>query len=356
MDNIERFVVNASRSGSTLLSRMLGEDPGTLSLSEFFGAFDSRLRLAQRPLTGAEFAVALCGTDEIGLLGLTRGFLIKDIHHEFQATPQDLQRWGVKYQPALFAMALPSLSDKPVAYLDELVAYARAQPAQGFPDHCRSLWRWMGESLGKKAWVERTGASLRWVPELCRAFPDALYVHIHRDGPETALSMRNHNWGILAAELFERPPSMEDLEEAVRNPQPGDADRFGRFFGKDLPPVETYGHYWSYLICNGYSAFRHLRPEQVLDVRFEDLEAHPRRELLRIAEFFRLPGDRDWIDQAASLVTGGRVQPRAPALPQEERSRLEKACLPGQVLLGRVDPAWAYEPYRRIREVFDRHS
>ncbi len=186
-------------------------------------------------------------------------------------------------------------------------------------------------------WVERTGASFRWMPELSRTFPDGRYVHIHRDGLEAALSMREHNWFVLAAEFFENPPDPETLQAAFEHPGTGDDDPYARFYGAAMPALEKFARYWSYLIANGVRALDRLDPAQVLEIYFEDLCASPASTLTRIAEFFELPDDPGWIDRAAAEVTGD-VHRRALELSVDERHRAEVACRPGQVLLGREDP------------------
>jgi len=53
---MERFIVGTGRCGSTLLSRMLGLNPETLSLFEYFNGLDVFRRFAPEPVSGAEFA------------------------------------------------------------------------------------------------------------------------------------------------------------------------------------------------------------------------------------------------------------------------------------------------------------
>ena len=46
------------------------------------------------------------------------------------------------------------------------------------------------ERCGRPCWVERSGSSIEYLEGLHAFFPEARFLHIHRDGPEAALSMR----------------------------------------------------------------------------------------------------------------------------------------------------------------------
>ncbi|MET0886081.1 MAG: sulfotransferase [Mycetocola sp.] len=355
MDDVERFVVSTGRSGSTLLSKMLDLNSEVLSLSEFIGAMEHFNRFSTEPMTGPEFSVLLGGGNEIGAL-IPPDRPIKDVFHEFMPSPDDLKRWGHRSPSPLFAMALPSLSPDPIALMDDLVEFANAQPARMVADQYRALWRWMGERAGKKCWVERTGANLRWLPEQRDAFPDARYVLLHRDGPETALSLRDHSWGIIAAEVFEDPPTTDQVKQALRSRADGTPHPYSHLYDDARPSVERFGRFWSFLIANGFRGFRHMRPEQLLDVRFEDLTQDPAAQLTRIKEFLELPDDDGWIERAAALITPGRLALRAPELSENEQASLEKACQIGQILLERADPFEGREAYVRVREATEEFS
>ena len=179
-----------------------------------------------------------------------------------------------------------------------------------------------------------------------RTFPDAKYVHIHRDGISASLSMREHNWFVWASAYDEVPPTEEELLEALENPS--DTDPVTRLF-LTKPPLEQFGRMWTRQIARGFREFIHLRPEQYLPVRFEDLQSHPERELKRIGEFFELPDDPGWESRAAALIDTSLGQ-RPHNLPAEELARVHAAVLPGHILLGREDPASLDEAHRVIRK------
>lgn len=51
--------------------------------------------------------------------------------------------------------------------------------------------------FGRRTWIVRTGGPVPMAPVLARHFPHAPFVHIYRDGPETANSKSRHT-GVLA--------------------------------------------------------------------------------------------------------------------------------------------------------------
>jgi hypothetical protein len=340
---VEGFIVSTGRAGSTLLSKLVAENRQVLSLSEFLGAVDNLRRFPVEPVSGAEFGAMLSCPDDIGVLMRSRGFRIKESTYEHGVADR---RWGVLEIPALLAATLPTLTDDPDALFDEIIAFTSGLPTQPAGDQYRALFGWLCERLGRSAWIERAGASLRYFPELRRTFPEGRYVHIHRDGLETALSMREHNWFVLAAAFHHRPPSAELLDQVGRA---GDDDTDPiRDMYENKPPVERFGEMWSYMIAKGFQGFAELAPEQLLDVRYEDLIAQPGVTLERIGAFFDLPPDPGWIDRAVATVRNDGVV-RTPSLTADERRRLEEACRPGQVLLGRADPTGLPEAYASIR-------
>ena len=78
---------------------------------------------------------------------------------------------------------------------------------------------------------------------------------------------------------------------------------------------------------------QNLPPEQVLDLRFDDLQKDAERELRRIIRF--VSGDlenEDWVRQAAAIPKPSRS--KFAQLGPEERAALTEACRPGLERLG----------------------
>ena len=49
------------------------------------------------------------------------------------------------------------------------------------------------ERFDRTHWIERSGSSIDYLGALNASFPKARFLHLHRDGYETALSMRGHH-------------------------------------------------------------------------------------------------------------------------------------------------------------------
>jgi hypothetical protein len=201
--------------------------------------------------------------------------------------------------------------------------------------------------------VERSGPSIQHLPQLVDLFPDALYVHLHRDGAETALSMSQHQYFQLEASFFFNPPDRAEIEatEYAGKPVTPD-DPFSQRL-KNLLPLEKFGEYWSYMQIMAYRGLARLRPDQVLDIQFEDLIAHPHATLQKIADFLQLPAKSDWIDDAAKMVEGAPPA-RFGKLNPDERDALEKSCRTGRLLLGREDLPWTTPTLELIKQIKDR--
>jgi putative sulfotransferase len=105
------------------------------------------------------------------------------------------------------------------------------------------------------------------------------------------------------------------------------------------PDAAWFGRFWTRQIERGMQACEELPGDRYLEVRFEDLVARPRPLLRRIAGFFELDAEQDgWIESAARLIRG--IPPtRFGGLPADEQRRLDEACRPGMLRLGRLEAA-----------------
>lgn len=345
---MERFIISTGRSGSTLLTRMVAENRKLLVLNEFIAAMDPVDRFDPNPVSGAEFARILNSTCDIAVLVYERSLKVSE--RALKGKVDEGRIWGEpNVMPSLAATVFPTLTDEPIALFDEAIGFARTQPVQTMRAHYLALFTWLAKLLGREAWIERSGLTMRWFPELRRLFPNARYLHIHRSGVEAALSMMHHPWFTLSSQFESQPPSRADIEKAISLNAISPEDPVGRFYD-DKPPVEYFGWNWSYAIARAYHEFVHLDRDQFTDMWFEHLVADPRAEMARLAEFFELPDDEGWIERAAGMVNAD-VKERAPDLTAEQLARLEQACLPGEVLLGRKDPNGLMQTYRTIREI-----
>lgn len=333
MSERDRFVVGTGRCGSTLLSKMLAENSTVLSLFEFFSGIDQFFRFRTDPVSGNELASRLEEDHPMLTMVLRRGYEVPEVAYPFGAATARLERTDPI--PWTLAIAVSRVSDDPDRLFAEMLEQARAQPVQPLAVHYPELLGWLTRRTGKRLWIERSGTSMDFATELKTFFPGARFVHIHRDGYETALSMREYSVLRLAV------PVMNGLLGPVEYSHDG-LVAFERENAAAIdetlasrPPVELYGRYWSGQVEDGLRALDTLDPDDVFEVRFEDLVTAPRAILEPMSDFFELPEqDSGWIDRACDLVRG--VPPlRFGDLGDDEQQRLAEACAPGMQALGR---------------------
>jgi len=332
---MDRFIVGTGRCGSTLLSRMLAESPETLSVFEFFNGLDATRRFRPDPVPGSDFGDLIGSEQPFVTAVLRRGYEVAEITYPFGASGARFGRDDAL--PWILVSMLPRLSDRPDALYDEVVALCASLPAQSVPAHSRDLFEKLAERFDRRCWIERSGSSIDYLPELCAVFPEARFLHIHRDGREAALSMREHHAYRLPIALLYQPSG--DASETARiltalRADPTPDDPVSRILAS-RPPVAYYGRYWTDQVLRGARAWPALGANRHLAVRFEDLVREPHALLRRIADFFGLDPERDgWIDRASGLVRG--VPPtRFGDLSGEEQQILRDACAPGMERLGR---------------------
>ena len=333
---MDRFIVGTGRCGSTLLSRMLGEHPAVCSLFEFFTGLDPGRRFQHAAMSGEEYAALLAAEQPMLTAVLRRGYRVAEVTYPFgrgRYAPHDGLPW-------ILVSTLGRLADDPDALFDETMAFLRGLPPQSAAAHHRGLFDWLARRCGREIWIERSGSSIDYLEGLARCFPDARFLHIHRDGPEAALSMREHHAYRLPISILYGAPVDDGRRLGELGPldvtAPPAADDAISVILRSRPPAEYFGRYWSDQLLHGFRALRLLDRAQYAELRFEDLLAEPGRVLRQICEFFDLDPERDgWLARAEQLVET-LPPPRMPALPPAEREALEAACRPGMQLLGRL--------------------
>jgi hypothetical protein len=333
---VDRFVVGTGRCGSTLLSRMLAEHPAVCSVFEFFTGLDWAERFAPGKVPGPALAALLARPQPVIDAVLRRGYPVEEVAYPFgrgRYRPGDPMPW-------LLVSMLPRLSDDPDALFEALMAFAAGLPAQAMPAHYRAVFAWLAAHSGRTAWIERSGSSIDYLEALGAAFPDARFVHLHRDGREAALSMREHHaYRLPIALMYDAPldsgERLSELPPIDLATTPSAGDPVSRILAS-RPPVALFGRYWSDQLLRGFRALRGIDAGRYLEVRFEDLLVRPRPVLAEIAAFFALDGaGGDWLERAAGLVGPGPA-PRFDALSGAEQAALSEACRPGMMLLGRA--------------------
>lgn len=333
------FVVGTGRAGSTAVSRLLHAHPDVLSLSELWFSVGPRglpageldgarfWRLLSRPRPGLDAAIR-SGAYAPELLYPRLG------HGRFSAET------GI---PALCLTPLPALTGDPDGLHDELAAEVPGWPARTAAAHWAALFDRLCDRFGRTVVVERSGYSLRLVPALRAAFPAARFVHLHRHGPDCALSMSRHpgfRMITLLLEMCERVgvAGIEELTPAHAAQLPPDlaallTDRYDPALVLDRPlPLTRFGRLWSDTILTGLAHLSEVPPAQRTDLRYESLLADPHTELTRLAEVIGVPPHPSWLREATALLDPSRSGTTTTLSP-DDRAALLTACQPGMTAL-----------------------
>ena len=333
------FVVSTGRCGSTLLSAMIRKHPQLLSISEFFTYLGPGA--VRAPRVSGEAAFRRLNTPAPGLRAfLESGASISELIYPLDAG----RRFSRQDVPPIMCTTLPHLTDDCEKLWDELGPELRSRERHRLMDHYRFVFEWLTRHFGRKLWVERSGGTLPMSPVLARYFPDARFVHIFRDGRDTALSMYNHagfRAMAMTASAFDRVGLDPFSPKNWRGSSPWVhivAAIHGRFF----PPkrimaanvdLATFGWLWSGMIKRGIEFLNTLPADQVLSIRFESLLESPQEEMTRFIEFVGPQlYDSRWLGEVSALPRS--TKPRWPRLGSVNQRRLAEACAPGQQILG----------------------
>jgi putative sulfotransferase len=303
------------------MSQLLREHPAVLSLSEFFAMLHapSLPAFPGEPLTGAEFW-ALLSTPRQDVVSIVR-------QCGAPVDPETLQRKVAP--PPLLMMALPLLANDPVAVHEEVGSYVRGLPRADSGTQYSRLFGWLCQRFSRPVWVERSGGSTGFLPELLTRWPEGRYLHLVRDGRSVTLSMAPRRGFRLAAAVG----GLDVRDRAKASAEDLIAAAVART-GAGTVTLERLGALWAQQVVATNERLRTLPADQVLQMRYEDLVGDPARELEHIVDFFEIaeltPGA--WLRWAASQVED-REQPWR-ELPEPDRGRLEAACLPGLRVFG----------------------
>lgn len=328
------LILGSARCGSTLVSQILNAHPAVLSVSELFAAAGHNA-FRPRHLDGARFwahmarpsrAMAQVANPDAAPSEFLYGRVQNPAHDPWHCPP-------------ILAVTLPHLSENPDALFDALAGQMRARAPAPLAAHYRALFQAMARQIGgREIWVERSGGSLVAAATLREMFPDAALVLLARNGPDTALSMRDYPAARLAIWCWRRlGPLGLDLLHPRRH--------FGRGALWPLvaaisgpsgvrrivarrPGLAETGAFWSTLTIRGLQGLRGARP---MLLRHEDLCRDPRTWIERLGAHLQAGAPAAWLDRAAAMP---QLRPsRLAALSPAEREALERACAPGEAAL-----------------------
>ena len=299
------IIVGNGRCGSTLLSDLLAEEPGTLSVQEFFMSTVPAIK-NDDVLAGADYW-ALLSSPKPDLSTLLRiGLLPKEVHY-----PPD-GRWAGRLPelPGILAVTLSKISSDPDALFDVLADRVPGFPRQPTARHHEMFLDLLVELTGKRRWVERSGGSSYLAPYLLRAFPDAGVVYLTRDWNATARSMSRHSsfqMIQLRAEFLGRcgfdPFYAEQTQEVPEDLAPLLPDRLTAAAlqerGQD---IRRYLWLCAFLTNQAEQAIADLAPRRLLRMSYEQLVAEPTAELSRLGQFLEIDDWSGWAEQVACRV------------------------------------------------------
>ncbi len=333
------FIVSTGRCGSTMLSNMVNLHPDLLSISEFFTSLTTRAFVGHRP-TGKAMYQRL-NTLSPGGKALHRNELWVD---EFLYPVGPEARFRPDAVPPILCTTLPHITEDHERVWDELASALRERGRESLASHYRFVFDWLTQRFAKHVWIERSGASLLFVPLLAQMFPDARFVHIYRDGRDTAMSMSRHHFfrlRVQAEDLMLKAgidpyapfhllgtspyaPWFERLRFQFFT-----ATRYQRL-QIELP---AFGRFWSRMITRGLGYLDELQPERVLSMCYETVLTEPDHELHRFIRFIGPEFENSqWQRAARALVC--KTPPRWQRLDAAMQVQLGTACEPALTLLG----------------------
>jgi hypothetical protein len=308
------LVVSTGRCGSTVLSDVLAEHPGVVSVSELFSSV-SETDLVERELDGAAFWELLSRRRRVDLMMLRCGIWIDELRYPVDAPRPGASRFARATglpPPPIAQVTLPHLTDRPDDLFDAIEREVVRLPARSLSRHFRWLFDALSADRRPRVIVERSGGSLAYVASLLAMFPYARVVHLYRDGRECAVSMSGHARyklamlrSRLAARLGYDPyaddvplSTVDGLDPALRAMLPrhitGPA-----YHGYDIP-LSRYGVAWSKMIVEGLPVLSD-RPN-VLSLDYRDLVTGPARIIDRLLGFLGLEPDAEVLRRMAARV------------------------------------------------------
>lgn len=318
-DQAPIVVVSTGRCGSTLLSQLLREHDDVLSLSEFW---PNRLNLPElfssTPQSGSDYWQLLSVPMAEDIYRIALGGRISQVPKRTLHERNYMRR-----------IALPSLVDDYDSLFHEVERFVVARGVATPAEHVKAMFGFIAQRLGKRVWVERTGASIEYLPAWRTMWPDMRVVHMYRDGRDVALSMSKHHAFRLMIMRREANPESSWLH--IR-PLPAAELDIEAFYARQIP-LPAFGELWNRMVCEGLEQLRGVPERQQYWLRYEDLQSAPEQALTRLLAFIdpslnALP----WAKRCAEKLHPPRNDWRA--LEPGVLAELHAACRDGLHLLG----------------------
>jgi hypothetical protein len=226
------------------------------------------------------------------------------------------RRWSKKRQERLLDEILRHHTFAYWALTEEAAraAVARRQPSN-YAELVATLFEAHAERQGKPRWGNKTPENVLHIEFLDGLFPNAVFVHVIRDGREVAASLEEQGWS--------------------------------------SPGLVGKAHWWRDLVTAGRRAGQGLGPARYCEIRIEDLIADPQDVLQRVCaaigesytprmlEYTRRGGELDSWEESARRSHQHLGKPPTPGLRDweagvsaDERDEVERICRPLLTELG----------------------
>lgn len=309
------IVINSGRCGSTLLSRLIAEEPETLSASESLGPIRDRLRRQTTgDITGASYWAIMSDRGNRHQPMLSLGITAE----EFCYPDGGRYAGDVTTIPPILRVTLPFLSADPDSLFDQLAERVPHFPRQPVLQHHKMMLNLMTNLTGRRRWVERSGASSIVASPLLCAFPEAKIVYLTRNIADTARSMSRHpafqlaqvrEWFTLqygadpwTLDRQNALPYAAEVPEEMRRLMPGRITReaLTDVMTRDIGRFERVA---SHMHGSAEQALADMKPRHLHRLRYEDLVARPFDELTKLGEFLGFADPSRWAARTANQVS-----------------------------------------------------
>lgn len=160
-----------------------------------------------------------------------------------------------------------------------------------------------------EVWCEKTPRNILYATDLQQLYPEMRFVHIVRDGRDVASSMVDRQfWPVAPSERF---PETKEFNGHIT--------------------VEKAAAYWETLLELADCILGKLPEENYIHVRFEDLMSQPEVEFSRILNFVGVDSSSEVIDEILDVSGGPRLRSESAhigrwrgQLTEEERASFDR--------------------------------
>ena len=214
--------------------------------------------------------------------------------------PQLAHRHGRRPDPDAFVDDIRRLDTLREWEISPEDVRSRLRPGLTTGEAIGAIYETYAEHQGKARWGDKTPMYMQHLPLLEALFPDARFVHLIRDGRDTAISFLAMPEGIVT-QSWAHPRSLQDFACEWRVEVEAARQLGGR-----------------------------VGPRRYVEVRYEDLVAEPERELRGICMFAELPWEPGMLDYAGNVDVSRKPHQQRLAQPPTRGVRDWRRDLPSE--------------------------